>query len=659
MSNVIKDKVKANLTSTEKLRYMMAAEHFMRGSSDFYVEHYRKLGKLIDFEAIRDKMEREYHEFFDDFKSKMSEKVEQFKQNAKFGISRFIDKVLDVSLVLSSYFALMPDKLRTVVVNGIRYSFGKLWESTDYLFNYDQYLKKYFGKDFDIWNETKKILSKIIDFFDTAAYQLYQGIDYFLTNDDFFKHLFNLTAAAAFNRSFDSSFGFIFGLFFEKIDLSAKSKPDLYNYCKFGSKTYRDISAIEDDFNRIIQQSGKDAGWVLNRKVWKRDAKDISSGITPGSIYHSNSGRIVDEQHTLDELEEFANKTKFVHDLYFGAVEQLSKESSNTNRFAYKNPYESMDFKKAQEESLNLINSALDADNFVEIIGKAQYGRNFYYKGTGLNATISALDNFEKKFARSTNPVVKESITRWRQIKKNRDSDSRKKLNLPSYIIPINIAEAQEMMYLRVVFVTIEREEEMERMIDLETEASNFMESSLMKEQLRFLKKLRDGVEIKSDFSQMDGLKSAKKLFEEKIVKRTDFFNALKKDDMFDENVSVYKVVNKILSIRNELMGIRYARMGVKRDNVFFFNNYSTNSDSVMGTMQFQDSENEGQYVFRRVNGAISNNMTSVEISKRIVEEFVNVKKKEVELRRERDYLVSEISKGVANLVNLYPKNRK
>ena len=91
--------------------------------------------------------------------------------------------MLDVSLVLSSYFALMPDKLRTVVVNGIRYSFGKLWESTDYLFNYDQYLKKYFGKDFDIWNETKKILSKIIDFFDTAAYQLYQGIDYFLTND--------------------------------------------------------------------------------------------------------------------------------------------------------------------------------------------------------------------------------------------------------------------------------------------------------------------------------------------------------------------------------------------------------------------------------------------------------------------------------------------
>ena len=100
--------------------------------------------------------------------------------------------------------------------------------------------------------------------------------------------------------------------------------------------------------------------------------------------------------------------------MYFGAAEQLSKESSNTNRFAYKNPYESMDFKKAQEESLNLINSALDADNFVEIIGKAQYGRNFYYKGTGLNATISALDNFERKFARSTNPVVKETIARWR-----------------------------------------------------------------------------------------------------------------------------------------------------------------------------------------------------------------------------------------------------
>lgn len=632
---------------------MMAAEHFMRGSSDFYAEHYRKLGKLVDFEAIRDKMEREYHEFFDDFKSKLTEKVEQFKQNAKFGISRFIDKVLDVSLVLSSYFALMPDKLRTVVANGIRYSFGKLWESTDYLFNYDQYLKKYFGKDFNIWNETKKMLSKIIDFFDTAAYQLYQGIDYFLTNDVFFQELFNMTAIAAFNRSFDSSFGKILGLFFEKIDLSAKSKPDLYNYCKFGSKTYRDISTIENEFDKIRQESGKNGGWVLNRKVWKGDTKHISSGIVPGSTHYS-SGKIVDEQHTIDELEEFANKTKFIHDLYFGAAEQLSKESSNTNRFAYKNPYESMDFKKAQEESLNLINSALDADNFVEIIGKAQYGRNFYYKGTGLNATISALDNFEKKFARSTNPVVKETIARWGQIKKNRDS--RKKLNLPSYIIPINIAEAQEMMFLRVVFVTIEREEEMERMIDLEMESSNFRESSMMKERLQFLKKIQDGVEIKSDFSRMDGLKSAKKLFEEKIVKKTSFFDALKRDDIFDEKVSVYKIADKIRYIRNELMGIRYARMGVKRDNVFFFNNYSTNSDSVLGIMQFNDSKEGGYYGFQQNNREISNNMSSVEISKRLVEEFVNVKKKELELRRERDALVSEITEGVVSLTKIYPK---
>ena len=125
----------------------------------------------------------------------------------------------------------------------------------------------------------------------------------------------------------------------------------------------------------------------------------------------------------------------------------------------------------------------------------------------------------------------------------------------------------------------------MERMIDLEIESSNFRESSMMKERLQFLKKIQDGVEIKSDFSRMNGLESAKRLFEEKIVKKTRFFDALKRDDMFDEKVSVHKIADKILSIRNELMGIRYARMGVKRDNVFFFNNYSTNSDSVLGIM--------------------------------------------------------------------------
>ena len=48
--------------------------------------------------------------------------------------------------------------------------------------------------------------------------------------------------------------------------------------------------------------------------------------------------------------------------------------------------------------------------------------------------------------------------------------------------------------------------------------------------------------------------------------------------------------------------------------------------------------------------------MSVVEISKRLVEEFVNVKKKELELRRERATLVSEITEGVVSLTKIYPK---
>ena len=48
-NNIIQNKVKPNLTSNEKFRYKMAAEHFMRGSSDFYAEYYNSLINGCDF----------------------------------------------------------------------------------------------------------------------------------------------------------------------------------------------------------------------------------------------------------------------------------------------------------------------------------------------------------------------------------------------------------------------------------------------------------------------------------------------------------------------------------------------------------------------------------------------------------------------------------
>ena len=42
--------------------------------------------------------------------------------------------------------------------------------------------------------------------------------------------------------------------------------------------------------------------------------------------------------YPIDEIGDFANKTKVIHDLYFGAAEMMAKESVNTNRFSYKNP---------------------------------------------------------------------------------------------------------------------------------------------------------------------------------------------------------------------------------------------------------------------------------------------------------------------------------
>ena len=97
--NIIKSNVKPNLSNNEKRRYQMSAEHFMRGASDFYAEHYGQIKRIIDVDLIKHKLEQSYNEVISDFKSKLKEKADNLKEQAQSGLSRFIDFILDGSIV--------------------------------------------------------------------------------------------------------------------------------------------------------------------------------------------------------------------------------------------------------------------------------------------------------------------------------------------------------------------------------------------------------------------------------------------------------------------------------------------------------------------------------------------------------------------------------
>jgi len=66
-----------------------------------------------------------------------------------------------------------------------------------------------------------------------------------------FSQMLTSTAVFAFNRAFDSSLGFIFSIFFNKLHNDVMKRPSLVEFLKYGSEAFKEIREIEEITRRL------------------------------------------------------------------------------------------------------------------------------------------------------------------------------------------------------------------------------------------------------------------------------------------------------------------------------------------------------------------------------------------------------------------------
>ena len=222
-TNIIRTNVKPNLTSNEKNRYKQAAEHFMRGAGDFYIEHYAHVRKSIDIDYIKNNFQESYNKLIDDFKQKIEEKVDYLKEASKEGLSRFVDFVLDGSIVVLGVVAFMPDKVADILKKFVNFIKPVINVTTDYFLQFSNFIRRLMG-NIDVYGEIKKSLYYVGDMLADIFDKVGDYINMFFNSEwgEIFTIMIESTTAAAFNRSFESSFGRVLGFFFDTVDVNVR-----------------------------------------------------------------------------------------------------------------------------------------------------------------------------------------------------------------------------------------------------------------------------------------------------------------------------------------------------------------------------------------------------------------------------------------------------
>lgn len=656
-ANIIQQKVKPNLTSNEKRRYEMAAEHFMRGSSDFYAKYFTEVKRTIDVDELVASFQKSGREVIDKFKNGIKEKVDQLKENAKSGVSKFVDIVLDVSLILASVAALIPNKI-TEILKKFNFFINPLIDKGRGKLEDFSFFIKQFIPNIDIQRELQNTVQYIGDNFSNLMSITFYYIDTFLNNTEYgsvFAEMIQMTAAAAFNRSFDSSFGKILGLFFDKVSIEASRKPDLYNFCKYGSATFKEVSEIEELFRRVAQES-EDRGTLLDN-----DANFSNTGWV--LLTQTGRGGSAKNYYAAADLTGFQSLTSSIHNKYMQAASVIASHSPTSNPFASDNPYESKEYKDALASVEQFMNSVIDAQG---IIGDdSQRGKYFYYKGDKFNEVIKKLDNFEDYFKHSTDKIVLESLKKWKNIKENIEKRKKDK-HFPRGTSYINFKEGNEMLMMMMVFVTIKRRQVMEDLRFLDIESHNFRENSELKMAFERLRMLHKPIEASVRFEKMSTLGESDSTFksmlnvfrvaDQKYSKNEDYkkyntFRVAMCDNSDFTGFNIYKLIDKIKSLNDELKRVRYVNNGVRAEDVYFFNNYSSNTDNTIKMLDFADDTSENEFVTRNIDSTIKSTTTNEEMTILLIDEYKEVKKHEKELRKYRSDIISNIIEGVNNLI--------
>lgn len=657
-ANIIQQKVKPNLTSNEKRRYEMVAEHFMRGSSDFYAKYFTEVKRTIDVDELVASFQKSGRDVIDKFKNGIKEKVDRLKENANSGISKFIDIVLDVSLILASVAALIPNKITEILKKFNFFISPLIDKGGGKLDDFSLFIKQ-FIPNIDIQKELLNCVQYIgYNFYNLMSITFYY-IDTFLNNTEYgnvFAEIIQMTAAAAFNRSFDSSFGKILGLFFDKVSLEAFRRPNLYNFCKYGSATFKEVSEIEELFRRVAQES-VDRGPLLDN-----DANFSNTGWV--LLTETGRGGSAKNYYTAADLADFQNLTSPIHNKYMEAASVIASHSPTSNPFASDNPYESKEYKDALASVEQFMNSVIHVEGFMKQ-DDSQRGKYFYYKGDKFNEVIKKLDNFEDYFKHSTDKIVRESLKKWKNIKENIEKRKKDK-HFPRGTSYINFKEGNEMLMTMMIFVTIKRRQVMEDLRFLDIEFHNFRENSELKTAFGRMRMLHKPIEASVRFEKLSTLGESDSIFksmlnvfrvaDQKYSKNEDYkkyntFRVAMRDDSEFTGFNIYKLIGKIKSLNDELKRVRYVNNGVRAEDVYFFNNYSSNTDNTIKMMDFADDTSENEFVTRNIDSTIKSTTTNEEMTILLIDEYKEVKKYEKELRKYRSDIISNIIEGVNNLI--------
>ena len=672
-------KKKPYLTNTEKKRYSMAAEHFIRGSSKFLENYHDQIRKSVDLDLMKDNFIKEYKNTIENYKKQLQEKAEAIAQQAENSLIKTFETLLLGSLAVYGVI-----KYFDIDVKG---SVEKLKEYNETAKGYLKQGKNYFDRiDTFMGNPLGSFSKRIEDAAKELPFVITKGlhkmvnyVDNFLNGNtsqeygNVFSQMLTSTAIFAFNRAFDSSLGFIFSIFFNKLHDDVMKRPSLVEFLKYGSEAFKEIREIEeitrrlggisnssisissyDTHNRIIAMTGQ-----FTAPVWKENFN--------GWTWVSDSGlrKSVDSGDDDNQMRGFVSTMSEIHNAFIEANTAISQGINLDNPFREMgNPYESDAYKIAQTTLQNNLNREFDLNNYLWD-GKLN---QFYLvtQGAGnygqYTQAFEKLNDFEIYYKNETNPTVRILIEKWRGLKDKIKSQRLIRGKRNEIIFErLSVSDTQEITFLLISFNMYKKQAILQDYVLQDIETHNFVQESKIQRTLQVLKETR-GREL--DFTVDDlssGIISLKDICNkfnnviDNIETSGIVLKSLKRNDLFDGKISIYKIADAIKSIRNELLKYVMIQNGYKSENIYFFNNYSERSDSTYSL--YTTGENASvDKIHLGENKEIKNGIALTELAVRLVQEFVNYKVYVKQLRERRRDLIIYLTNKFEELYTIYPQ---
>lgn len=672
-------KKKPYLTNTEKKRYSMAAEHFIRGSSKFLENYHDQIRKSVDLDLMKDNFIKEYKNTIENYKKQLQEKAEAIAQQVENSLIKTFETLLLGSLAVYGVI-----KYFDIDVKG---SVEKLKEYNETAKGYLKQGKNYFDRiDTFMGNPLGSFSKRIEDAAKELPFVITKGlhkmvnyVDNFLNGNtsqeygNVFSQMLTSTAIFAFNRAFDSSLGFIFSIFFNKLHNDVMKRPSLVEFLKYGSEAFKEIREIEeitrrlggisnssisissyDTHNRIIAMTGQ-----FTAPVWKENFN--------GWTWVSDSGlrKSVDSGDDDNQMRGFVSTMSEIHNAFIEANTAISQGINLDNPFREMgNPYESDAYKIAQTTLQKNLEKEFDLNNYLWD-GKLN---QFYLvtQGAGnygqYTQAFEKLNDFEIYYKNETNPTVRILIEKWRGLKdKIKSQRLIRGKNNEIIFERLSVSDTQEITFLLISFNMYKKQAILQDYVLQDIETHNFVQESKIQRTLQVLKETR-GREL--DFTVDDlssGIISLKDICNkfnnaiDNIETSGIVLKSLKRNDLFDGKISIYKIADGIKSIRNELLKYVMIQNGYKSENIYFFNNYFERSDSTYSLYTTGDNASIDK-IHLGENKEIKNGIALTELAVRLVQEFVNYKVYVKQLRERRRDLIIYLTNKFKELYTIYPQ---